>query len=312
MKNCLLALWIVLACSGPSLCQPANLNPELCGKPRSFIAPPRGFSVVSDRENLAVKFFFDNGLTTVVAKGALNLIKETCPLPDGRIVVFGEASSGSTISYILDPAKPSLLDSFGGYQMLMSPDQRWIAFRKYYPSHGVELPVSEEYLVYDLSEAAAGNRANGIALSDDGDVGAPIFPLGQKNLPGDNIGVPEDQRHGMASNSFYWSPDSKALAFADSLLGEVSLVYIPIGDSGAPGAFVDEVKGIAGCDSGYSRPVSNVEFGPDEGTDRLIFVSFSPGCPQKPLQLHRIDFQPAKAEVHKPPTFTRKAVKGNP
>jgi len=119
----------------------------------------------------------------------------------------------------------------------MSPDQRWIVYRKAYPSQGTELPVSQEYLLYDLSKSPAQNRAPGVALDDNGDVGAPIYPLGQKNLPGDNIGVPDHQLHSMVSD-FYWSPDSKALVFADLLLDKVSLVLVPFSGSVADGALV--------------------------------------------------------------------------
>ena len=62
----------------------------------------------------------------------------------------------------------------------MSPDQRWLAFRKFYPAR-TELPVTEEYLVYDLTKTPAQNRNAAVRVDNYTDVGLDLFPLGQKN-----------------------------------------------------------------------------------------------------------------------------------
>ena len=226
MKRAATIILSTLASCWQAVCQIPQQHPELCGVPNGIVALPRGFSAVADRESFEIRFTFPDGFTLKkfqLARG----IDQICSLKNGRIVVFTETGGASGI-YVLDVVTHSLVDSFAGYDPVMSPDQRWIASRKAYPAHFMELSVSEEYLLYDLSKSPSQNRAEGVALEDEGNVGIPVFPPGRKNTDGDHIGLPKEQLHGSGS-SFFWSPDGKALAFVDGLMGQVSLVLVQIG-----------------------------------------------------------------------------------
>jgi hypothetical protein len=184
MKGILLTVLLVLSCSGSANCQLPQLHPELCGTPNGVVALPVGMSAVIDRDDVIVRFFFKNA-ATISATAFLDEIAEVCPLSDGRIVVFGAGSGGlrgATSIYVIDEATPALLDNFGGYQPIMSPDQRWIVYRKSYSPHNSE-PVTEEYLLYDLSKGPADNRAGGIPLMTALTWVQPSFLWDRKTFP---------------------------------------------------------------------------------------------------------------------------------
>lgn len=304
MKSMLIAVLLILMHCSPGICQVEQRRPELCGLPGGSVAPPRGFSAIIDATG-AVKFSFRNGAAVLGAPDAIRAIEEVCPLPGGRLAIFGE-TGGPDAVYILEESTPALVDSFGAYGPLMSPDQRWIAFRKAYPPHGMELPVSEEYLLYDLSRGPALNRGIGVPLTDGRDVGAPVYPLGQKNLPFDAAGLPAGQLHRVGSD-FFWSPDSKALIFVDELLGKPTLVLVAIDGSGATQTSVYPLDEPAACTSAY--PVlRHAEFGPDQDGDRVIFLDFAAECLPQRMQVRSVDFKQARPETHtRPPS--RKAIR---
>ena len=74
----------------------------------------------------------------------------------------------------------------------MSPDQHWLIIRKFFPVH-MDVPYTEEYLLYDLTKDGAGNRQPGVGLDEPADVGRPVYPVGLKNTDIDNINVPEEK-----------------------------------------------------------------------------------------------------------------------
>jgi hypothetical protein len=135
MKN---ARLIPLLClySGVGICQLPQLHPELCGTPGSVVAPALGMSAVIDRDNVTVRFFFKDTAETLSVQGLLDEIAEVCPISNGQAVVFGAVGRGlrgASAIYIIDEKIPMVIDNFEGYQPIMSPDQRWIAYRKSIP-----------------------------------------------------------------------------------------------------------------------------------------------------------------------------------
>jgi hypothetical protein len=145
------------------------------------------------------------------------------------------------------------------------------------------------------------------------DVGKAIFPVGQKNLDGDHIGVPENQQHGMGSESFYWAPDSKAVIFGDLLQGKLSVVLVSLDADGNTTATVHSISLSDVCgtatNGGDLNHFESAEVGSDQGGDRLIRVRFNnPTCTPKTLEFRMSDFQLAKAEVHVLEKPKRKAI----
>jgi hypothetical protein len=220
---------------------------------------------------------------------------------------------------VVDPAVPSVVDTVFSYDPVLSPNGRWIVFRKFYP-RSTERPASDEYLLYDFSVGPARNRAPGSSRDEDIDVGTSIYPAGWKNEFGDNVGAAEAQQHWHES-AFYWSPDSRSILFADRNQGKDVLVLISIDQKGTATASVSPFPGGLDCDDPRAsakgrtaKPTGlrQVVFGPQMGGDRLLFVDFEgEACLPKTQQLHGGDFRPAQVEVRPPNPPGRKSVKRN-
>jgi hypothetical protein len=218
---------------------------------------------------------------------------------------------------VVDPAAPSVLDTVLAYDPVLSPDGRWIVFRKFYPRQ-TELPASDEYLLYDLSVSSARNRRSSRDRDDDIDVGTSIYPVGWKNEFGDNVGAPEAQQHWHES-AFFWSPDSRSILFADRNQGKDVLVLISIDRNGTATASVSPFPGGLDCDDPRAsakgrtaKPTGlrQVVFGPQTGGDRLLFVDFEGEvCLPKTQQIHSDEFKPAQLEIRPPNAPGRKSVK---
>lgn len=238
-----------------------------------------------------------------------------CPVSDGRLVVFAYSHNGPGVM-IVDPRKGAVLDRFSVHDPQMSPDQRWIAYKKFY-FPGSEQPPTDEYLIYDLMKSPSQNRPSG-DVTNDTDVGAVIFPPGQRNLPGDNYGAPEQQQHKGASR-FYWAPDSRAILFLDrtkspsdvavhsDLFSVNKLILVTLDQNDVPSAFEHRmtVADLCGNDTPEidrdAWTVDRAEVGPDQGGSRSILVDLhlqNPRCPPHLLQLYTADFQPVAPEVH--------------
>src|SRR4051812_20198962 len=99
---------------------------------------------------------------------------------------------------------------------------------------------SEQYMLYDLLASAQANRHGSTPYTSDipGDV---IYPAASGGEPTDVADVPDSARHDFRSGSFYWSPDSRYLAFADDVGESLSMVLVSV-DSGKIRSFVHEVR----------------------------------------------------------------------
>jgi hypothetical protein len=256
-------------------------HPDFCGMPGALVPVPPNVSAVSYPEKGYSDLFIRSD--PAIRLDMDGEIDQACELPLHRIIVFGNSGAYGTKISIVDIEKPALIDTFLVYDPILSPDRRWIVYRKFFPRQ-TDLLSSDEYLLYDLSKNPAQNRPTEPFSLDrlDTDVGTPIYPPGWKNEPSENIGVPDGQRHGHKS-SFFWSPDSRAIVFTDIFQeGEPDVVLIAINEKGATAAFVHpynamECKGEDASAMGQQAQPA-VAFGPQQETDLLIFVKFqSPG-----------------------------------
>ena len=175
--------------------------------------------------------------------------------------------------------------------------------RKFYPG-GVQTTVSQEYLLYDLSKTSSQNRAPGIIPNDRTSIGRSVYPLGQRNLPFDNIGLPEDQVHEFRSTSFFWAPGSSAVIFADSVQNALSLVLITIGDNGRTASYVHPIPSSWLCrdaDGTHPAALSNVPFQQLHGPQlqfQVELTSTELGCAPRVWLLQIQDFTLAPTETH--------------
>lgn len=301
----------------PLLGEIAQSHPEFCGIPGGINprVPPDVSGTVTDGKAV---LYIRRGTTEAVVPlmlGTLHSyiseISEVCPLADGRLVVFGEAMWGTNV-YVVDPTKAVLLDSFTTYSPVLSPDQHWIAYAKFYP---IRVEGSSEYMIYDLTSTPTENRPPGVGGPID--VGRVIFPPGHENFFGSNIDLPEGLRH-LGGGSLYWAPDSRAILFEDRTPSDAGIVLVTIDEKGTPSAFrhrltTSEICGRdAPAGSSYRWKLDRVDIGPKTAGSRAILVDLSAiggdRCTPHVLQLRMEDFKTAKVEENVKPVYSRGTV----
>lgn len=182
------------------------------------------FEVTNKAEELTGMFVLENETAQV---------DEIRLAVNGKLVVIGRVLANTNIVTIGDLQTAKTVDYFFCFRPALSPDNRFIAYVKVYPAHFSE-NVSAQYLLYDLQNQPKENRRGKVSLENHIDVGHAFFPAESRNEPGDNLNVPPDRQHTMASQAFYWSRDSKTLLFVDRADRTNSAVFANI--SGWPNA----------------------------------------------------------------------------
>lgn len=219
-----LVFFILISAVWPVWGQIAQSHPEYCGIPGGAnpSLPPDISATIDQTDGHVVLYIGRGGTATAVSlpDSWISEIAEICPLSDGRLAVF--ADSGATEVFIVDKVKASVVDWFSAYFPAMSPDQRWIVYRKFYPLHGVE--AGDELLIYDLTKTPAQNRPEG-GYESKQTPGRVIFPPGPNDLPYANIGVPSDRMH-FSGRDLYWAADSRALLFTDRVAGRPDRIIL--------------------------------------------------------------------------------------
>lgn len=203
---------------------------------------------------------------------------------------------------IIDTERYAVADAFLAYDPPMSPDQRWIASRHFYAPQS-EIPISEEYLLYDMNATASQNRRNPSPYTSDA-AGWSIYPAFPGDAPVDPLDVPDLNRHGWRSKSFSWGADSQSIVLADRVGKSLSLVLVLIRDT-KPQAYTHVVSSAEVCNGSErgepdsilkSATVSAVSPGRPSVLASFEDSSGDSGCQPRQLKLLLDDFQPARVE----------------
>ncbi len=268
-------------------------HPELCGRDEANAPALPPISVSVDRtQGSATLFFRDGGAEQAIdLPGVVDSVPEACPLADGRYLIFGETYNGTNL-LIIDSNKHAVIDHFQGFDPALSPNQRWIVYRKFYPREH-DLSVSEEYLIYDLSKTPTQNRPPSIEVTDWEDVGRAIFPLGRANTFMDAMDSPADRTHVTGSKSFAWSSDSRLVVFGDRLQGRFAVVAMVMSNDGLTKAYehpitISEVCGSGPVSNDFRVFMSRATIAQSPQGDYSIQAGFEPvpgGCVPKPVEL---------------------------
>jgi hypothetical protein len=122
-----------------------------------------------------------------------------------------------------------------------------------------------------------------------------------------NIGVSLDQVHVFRSKSFFWSEDSQAVVFTDSVRGSLSAVLVRI-DHGIPTTLVRPLSTADVCEIGANTaPIATVTLSEARIRDavedteiQMSFTSSSSDCKAKTVTLRAAEFRKPTPEVHVP------------
>jgi hypothetical protein len=191
-----------------------------------------------------------NGTKRVALTKEIKEVDEIHIIDAAKAFVVGRYAEDVSVITLLDLVNGAAIDSFRCHYPTVSPDGSRVAYVKHFTPHFVE-GVTNEYLAYDSTLTPAQNRAISVVLNDLTNVGIPLYPVGSLNVSGDVEGQPV--QHRMTSDGFFWSPDSRSVAFTDATPGNgLNMAVIADFSTSPPrvsAALVPESTSIVQCDN---------------------------------------------------------------
>lgn len=194
-----------------------------------------------------------------------------------RVIVSGWMNGSlATCVSAFDLKSGGMVDKFWGYAPSISPDSRFIAFVKFFPSHGVER-WEDQYRLYDLLKSPQENRLK-LSLDSEStegshqvEVGQALYPLKPKEVNRRWYDIRDGDQHQRAAG-FGWSKNSREVAILDTHRGRVTavLVTLPINGTMPSSVLVAPVAALnSRCSPGSavsctSIPPESVELTLDE------------------------------------------------
>lgn len=164
-----------------------------------------------------------------------NLLTEITRLEiaDRMLLAAGDVQGMAQGVTVVRLATPEVTDFILSYGFELSPSERYLVFRKFYPPRGMAAGQSDVVMIYDLSQERAANWLEGSPGSPAGQaVGIPVYPLENVSPPSYRVWVPEpSQRHYVDPKAgFLWGADEKSLFFIDRTEGQTHLVRVDLAE----------------------------------------------------------------------------------
>lgn len=298
-------LALTFVCATAAQAQILQNQPELCGKPGVAVALPEGTSFTyTDGLSASLTLKLKNGTSKTVDLVLASSVPQVCPLEGSRLLVFGTVvgQDGPHV-WIISQIDGAVLDHIGSRDPVLSPDQHWLIYRQFYPPH-VEV-VAEFYLLYNLAKDATGNSPPEIDRRFPRPSGRQVYPVTSDHFPHRHDEVLEPT-HEFESESFYWSPDSRFVVFADTTAtGSKTIILVKVEESdittythplqeGEICANRTDLRGVL-----RGAILHGVEFIPTQAPLPDVWATFSGIRCDDPLRLRAQDFKQAAVEVHK-------------
>jgi hypothetical protein len=299
-----------LACTATA--QILQNRPELCGLKAGTIPVPSGVTAAASASS------FGSVLTITRSSGTSDIpfgghVEQVCPLAGNRLLALGQMIPGAYYTGILDLKTAKLVDGFESwFPPVISPDQRWLIMRAFYPAQS-DAPFSEEYLLYDLTKGRSQNTMPSVTQYTEEMRGRVVYPAVDRGIPFEHFNLPDKETHMARSTWFYWASDSSAVLFADSVQETLSAVLVRT-DSEAPKTYIHAITPSEICEQGPEGKIagqnsaflmlSDAEVSLKQGGDRLVVARFRStdegACRTNQVILHEEDFKAAPLEVHPP------------
>jgi hypothetical protein len=299
LRSCALAL----ALATPALGQIAQDHPELCGK--LHVPLPLGLTATASSDaggSAELVVTLDDGSLAKIETYGADLVQQVCPLSQNRLLVFSPTNNDGYDIRIVNKANGAVIDSFLTRTPLASPDQHWLVYREF-SAPSTDLPITEQYRLYDLTKDASGNQVPGVDYLYVGGPGRTIYPVTPNHAPFESPGVLPEEVHEFPSDSFHWSPDSKSVAFVDLFASRLAIVVVRLAGEDLT-AFVHPLSASKVCDDdtvGIAQvTVTRMEVASTQETIPQVWVELEVPCGARTLTLRAKDFSLAKTEVHAP------------
>ena len=302
---------LMQALSAPAWSQIPQDRPALCGNPDRPVPVPPGIVAITALASADITLTLSGGSRkSLELTGPNDGIRQVCPLNHDRLLVFGPVNrDDGYIVWIISQVDGVILDVFGARNPQVSPDQHWLVYRQRYPS--VVENVFEQYLLYDLTKTPAENASANANPHFKPPPGRMEYPVTAGRTRLENLEVAPGQRHEFASETFFWSPDSRFVVFGDRMAGHVSVVAVSVVGKDTV-TYLHQLFRTEICDSagpkvaldGFAR-LSNVDFGiaPSSVPRFSAHFSLPPGpgggedCTKAPL-FHSGNLMRAAVETH--------------
>jgi hypothetical protein len=279
-------------------------HPELCGNDMlgSQQLPVVSASINPSNGVATLTLQLDGSPKEVELLGAHDEIRQVCPVPHGRLVVFGWA--GAYAVNIVDGKNGQILDAFLAYDPKISPDQSWLIMRRFY-SFQTEFVVSQEYAIYDLRPRADSKRPGVSRIMTA--VGSTVYPVVPDSRRSYVLDVPESETHQFRSKGFYWTADSRTAVFADEVKNRLSIVLVRFEGRKAT-AYMRPISAREVCGietpSGESLPetrLTNAEIDTAGNISPIMIATFrsvNSNCNTQPLTIRLDEFRTAPSESY--------------